>query len=542
VAKFTPRPARPIKAGRFWRALDVIQRLPKKMINGDQPPNLFNVPAGETTPALEAGAARRRLRLWQPAQVHINTALRNAGPTALARARWLGRNNGYGKSAITSWTAATVGAGITPTPQVNDEGLQERITQEFLDWTDEADAEELTDFYGVTRRVAREAYIAGECFVRFRPRLPQDGLRIPLQLQVLPSEQLPLTQVQPAPTGYGNDGGEIRMGVEFHRNLRDKRVAYWFLRANPTDATVSFRDLLATDRLVRIPADEIIHVYDPVEAGQVRGLTRFAASVVKLFMLDAWDDAELERQKQVSNYASFIEKPAENDLETGLLVNQRNPLDDPAILMPGTIMEGFAGEKFTHMQPPGVAGTYEPFQYRVLLALCAGLGVPYAELTGDLNRTTYASSRAGLLAFRSEIEAFQNAVLIFQFIRRTWIRWMDTAVLVGALPISAQAYNANLRHYRKMKAIPPRAPWVDPLKDRQAIKLALDSQTMSLQDAIAAEGSDIETVFRQIAEENELREKYGIPRPSPGWGGRALGASGAAPAPTVEDASERDAA
>jgi hypothetical protein len=34
-------------------------------------------------------------------------------------------------------------------------------------------------------------FIAGEVFLRFRPRRPSDGLSVPLQLQMLPAEMLP---------------------------------------------------------------------------------------------------------------------------------------------------------------------------------------------------------------------------------------------------------------------------------------------------------------------------------------------------------------
>ena len=80
-------------------------------------------------------------------------------------------------------------------------------------------------------------------------------------------------------------------------------------------------------------------------------------------------------------------------------------------------------------------------------------------------------------------------MLVYQFLRKVWLRWMDTAVLAGAVPgLTAATYNANRARYRAMQAITPRAPWVDPLKDRQAIKLAIDSQIMAPQDAIEAEG------------------------------------------------------
>jgi lambda family phage portal protein len=482
-------------------------------------------------PGLEAGATRRRLALWQPAAQHINALMQAAGPTVVARARWLVRNNGYARAALQSWSAATVGAGIKPSSLIAEQSTRETVHQVWNDWTDEADAEDLTDFYGIIRRVSREAFLAGECFVRLRPRFPQDRLSVPLQLQLLPSEQLPLWKQELVPPENPNGGAPIRLGIEFDRHLRDKRVAYWFFRSNPTDPTLRFADAMQLDKLVRVPASEVIHVFDPVEAGQLRGLTRYAAAIVKLFQMDAYDDAELERQKQQSRYATFVTTPDDRD-DDGNPLDPR-PDDDISAYMPGANVLLYGGEDVKFAEPGGVPNSYELFQYRTLLQICAALGIPYGELSWDLTKATYASSRAGLLAFRQEVEAFQHAVLVFQFLRRVWAKWMDAAVLAGALPITAQAYNARPAVWRAMQAITPRAPWVDPLKDRQATKLALDAQTMAPQDAIEAEGYDIETVYRRIAEAARLRRQYGIPDPAPGWatrGGPTAATESGAPA------------
>jgi lambda family phage portal protein len=490
----------------FWRRLRAGRVGPfrrKPQAQGELPPAGGGFTAARNIPpGLEAGATRRRLAVWQPAAQHINVAMRAAGDTINARARWLVRNNGYAKAALRSWSAATVGAGIKPSSLVEDEALRDRIHEAWNIWTDEADAEDVTDFYGISRRVSRETFLAGECFVRLRPRFPQDGLTVPLQLQMLPAEQLPLWKLDYAP-----NGNPIRLGIEFDRNLRDKRVAYWFFRTNPTDAT-TFRDALLQDQLTRVPAEDVIHVFDPIEAGQVRGHSGYAAAIVKLFQLDAFDDAELERQKQQSRYATFIETPEEHDEDGNPLVPR--PEDDDLAFAPGATVQLYPGEKVTHSQPGGTPSGYESFQYRVILQICAALGIPYAELSADLNKATYASSRAGLLAFRAEVEAFQHAVLVFQFLRKIWTHWFDAAVLARALPISASAYTGQPTVYRAYKAIAPRAAWVDPLKDRQAAILALKAGIIAPQDVVEAEGYDLEETYHRIAEAAALAQKLGI--------------------------------
>jgi capsid protein len=91
-------------------------------------------------------------------------------------------------------------------------GSRTQIQRLWLAWTDEADADGLTDFYGLQAMAARAMFEAGECFLRFRPRRPDDGLAVPLQLQMLSSEHLPLSKCETLP-----NGNEIIFGIELDR-------------------------------------------------------------------------------------------------------------------------------------------------------------------------------------------------------------------------------------------------------------------------------------------------------------------------------------
>ena len=287
----------------------------------------------------EAGLANRRLKDFQPSRAHLNTLIAAAGPDITARARWLVRNNGYAANAIESWAGNVVGAGIKPSSLITDPELKARVQKLWLDWTDEADAEGFTDFYGLQRRAAREVFIAGEVFFRFRPRRPQDGLTVPLQLQMLPSEMLPLNRNEVLP-----GGNVIRQGIEF--DAIGRRVAYHFLRRHPGDMT----DPGLAGDIVRVPASEIVHVIDPVDAGQLRGVSRFAAGIVKLFLLDQYDDAELDRKKVAAMHALFITTPAPAeplDAAEGRDENDERTID----LQPGQITMLEPGEEVQTSAP-----------------------------------------------------------------------------------------------------------------------------------------------------------------------------------------------
>lgn len=444
----------------------------------------------------EAGLANRRLKGFQPSRAHLNTLIAAAGPDITARARWLVRNNGYAANAIESWAGNVVGSGIKPSSLIADAKLKAAVQKLWLDWTDEADAEGFTDFYGLQRRATREVFIAGEVFFRFRPRWPQDGLTVPLQLQMLPSEMLPLNRNE-----IMSGGNIIRQGIEFDKIGR--RVAYHFLRRHPGDLT----DPGVAGETVRIPASEIVHIIDPVDAGQLRGVSRFAAGIVKLFLLDQYDDAELDRKKVAAMHALFITTPAPAeplDAVEGSDENGERTLD----LQPGQITLLEPGEEIQTSDPADSGATYEPFQYRTLLQVSAALGVPYAYLSNDMLKANYSNSRLALLEFRRRIEAYQHAVMVWQFCRQVWARWMDIAVMAGAIDLPA--YEKRRREYLACSWLPPKWDWVDPLKDARAEIEQISAGLKSRSQALAERGFDAEQVDAEIAADQAREKQLGL--------------------------------
>lgn len=451
---------------------------------------------GALVGGFEAGQFGRRLKHFLPSRAHLNTLIASAGADITARARWLVRNNGYAANAIESWAGNVVGAGIKPSSLITDPALKASVQRLWLDWTDESDAEGFSDFYGQQRRAAREVFIAGEVFFRFRPRRPEDGLVVPVQLQMIPSEMLPLTRNELLP-----GGGAIRQSIEF--DAIGRRVAYHFLRRHPGDIT----DPGLAGDTVRVPASEVVHIIDPVDAGQLRGVSRFAPAIVKLFLLDQYDDAELDRKKVAAMHALFITTPAPAepfDTAEGDGPDGERTMD----LQPGQIVMLEPGEEIQTSAPADVGQTYEPFQYRTLLQVSAALGIPYAYLSNDMLKANYSNSRLALLEFRRRVEAYQHAVMVWQLCRRVWQRWMDIAVISGALDLPG--YEKRRRDYQGCAWLPPRWDWVDPLKDARAEIEQIDAGLKSRTQALAERGYDAEQVDAEIAADRERERRLGL--------------------------------
>ena len=245
---------------------------------------------------------------------------------------------------------------------------------------------------------------------------------------------------------------------------------------------------------------------DPVDAGQLRGVSRFAPAIVKLFLLDQYDDAELDRKKVAAMHALFITTPA--PAEPFDVAESEADGERVLDLQPGSVTMLEPGEEIQTSAPADVGQTYEPFQYRTLLQVSAALGVPYAYLSNDMLKANYSNSRLALLEFRRRIEAYQHAVMVFQLCRRVWTRWLDMAVMAGALDIVD--YERSRRDHVACSWLPPKWDWVDPLKDARAEIEQIEAGLKSRTQALSERGFDAEQVDAEIAADKARERSLGL--------------------------------
>lgn len=90
----------------------------------------------------------------------------------------------------------------------------------------------MTDFYGLQALACRAMFDGGECLIRLRPRRPEDGLTVPLQLQLLEPEHLPITLNRNL-----SSGNQVHAGIEF--DALGRRMAYHPYRSHPEDGRLA---------------------------------------------------------------------------------------------------------------------------------------------------------------------------------------------------------------------------------------------------------------------------------------------------------------
>lgn len=442
----------------------------------------------------EGAGEGRRSASWEATDNGINSINTPALRNLRARSRAAVRNDPYAFNVIDKRVSNLIGTGITPRPTTDDAALRKLKQQLWDDWVDEADADELTDFYGMQALVARTVETAGECFVRLRPRSPSEGLAVPLQLQALAPEFVPHDKFETA-----KNGNVIRAGIEF--NSAGKRVAYWMYLSHPRDSS-SLNS--GYNQLVRVPATQVLHIFEPMEPGQLRGVPRLAPVLKRLRSLDNYDDAVLFRQEVANLFAGFIKRPAPDsgqtprDPVTGqLLTTDRDGFTPMVALEPGTMQELGPGEEVEFSKPPDAGNNYPDFMRQQLMAAAAGSGTPYEILTGDMREVNDRALRVVLNEFRRRLEQLQFGVYVHQLCRPVRSAWMDMAVLSGALVLPD--YAQRRREYLRTRWVPQGWAYIQPVQDVQARRMEVQAGFASRSEMVLRTGYDAETVDTENA-------------------------------------------
>ena len=457
---------------------------------------------GSAMPYYDASGWGRRMYGWNPGNAGPNTVGIQTIETLRSRSRYTARNDPWANNGIASFAANAIGTGIKPQSMHPSKKVKQKIQSAWLRWTDQCDAHNACDFYGLQTLLCREVIEGGECFARLRPRRKDSGLRVPLQIQLLESELLPAWYSVDRP-----NGNRVRAGVEL--NKEHSTAGYWFLKQHPGD-TILWPSNAGV--LLRVASQNVCHVFQSLRAGQLRGVPWLAPVLLRIHELNQFEDAELVKQKVAAMFVAFVKQMTGQGM-FGEVPGTPGEAPAPppgvgtAVMEPGTTQYLRLNEDIEFANPPQFNSLPE-FMRIYLRSIAAGLGVTYEQLTGDLTGVNYSSIRAGLIEFWRRCEQFQHQVIIFRFCRPIWDAWIRTALISGELDYSD--YAKDPLAFTSVKWVPPVRQWVDPAKEIGATLDAIRGGLGSRDTAASAQGFDVEEIDNENARDQERADDLGL--------------------------------
>ena len=394
-------------------------------------------------------------------------------PIIRARAKWLTRANPYAGAAARDLATLIVGSsGILP-------GFDDANWKEWRETPEACDWEGMLAFYALQHLAVRAAIVTGEAFVVRRRSRTDSRWRLPVHIDVWDGDALAYGPVaRPVP------GNRVSAGIEYGR--RGRRVAYHFRTPHPAGAY---------EESIRVPADDVVHLYDPLETGMQRGVSWFTPVVIRLADLEAYHEASLKKADIAAKVAVVTSK-LEDSTGSARMMPGEDGTDDR--LVPGyelPVTPGSQVTPFPAAQPDGL----REFTEVGLQAISVATGTGFELLTGDYRGMPFSASRMSR-GERDERVKSWRARWVAPGWRRVyeWVR--EAAALRGI------RWPASMAHEWPA----PPAPAVEPDKDVRTSQTAVRSGFSSLYEELRRRGVVPAQHLQQLADEQKELDRLGL--------------------------------
>ncbi len=452
-----------------------------------------------------SGAEPSRLDRWEFASQAVNVLIHGASPRLRSRVRDLVRNFPPFGRAVTGYTAYVLGQGarfqsmaVLPDGTPN-HSARRMIESRFRAWMEsDADISRRLHWYEMQRLMCRQILESGEAFFVKAYRSRGERWRInPFCL--LPVEADRLSDL--AGCRSDKDGVQLFSGVEYREGTGEV-LAY------------HISDDGYAGRVSRVDAGDMLHIFQTLRPGQLRGVTPLAPAILFARALADYSQAELDAAKMQSKYVAFVtsEDPALAQAARGIRapggqVPAVGPNRDRVSerLENGIIEWLRSGESVQFAAPPArPSDAYERFTRSVHRMVSITCDVPYEVISGDYTGVNYSTLKASRVDAQMLLVPHKQLVE-HQHIAPVLLAWMDCDALTR--PDLYPGYWHNPELYRAGLWIHGGLPSVDPLRDGNADVLAVNNFFRSPQQVIMAAGGDPDEVIRQRQEwERKLLE------------------------------------
>ena len=418
------------------------------------------------------------------------------------KARDLSRNNPYIVGARRRFRSNIISEGVWPRPKIrarngkNKFDLDKEKNQEILDawelWCRVAGANG-DSIYQIQRTAANHFFDDGQFLARrvFFRKFPY------MRIELLECDQLDSSRDRLA-DGVNN---RIVGGIELDKF--NKPVAYYLLAQHPGDGYSSSQ---------KVPASEIIHVFDRQRASEVSGICGYASVVQSTFRAQEYAYSTMDAARIANHFGVWIESPYIDDYgqESDDLTEIDN-IEEARYkrINPAAFHYGLPGEKPHQIKPEIPGSQYGPFMTKELQAISVGAGVGYESVSHDGSQSNFAGSRALLLVERGYTK-LALATFEEQFHSKIYEWFIEGLMDFGRPPLILPDYKKNPMEYLRVRFSRPVQEWVDPWKDVAArgkrIELNLSTETDEAEDV----GQDIEEIYAKKAYEKELKKQFGL--------------------------------
>ena len=447
---------------------------------------------------------------FRPRHRSADAEIRRGEKWITARVRDQIQNNPLIAGGIEVICYNVVRAGIMPQFNICDRfgktmsAVNASLQQLFDRWQRHADATGHGWLCDIQKLILRHLWSDGQLLIHrvYDNSLP--GI-VPLRLELLECDHLDRSV-----DGQLDNGNIARRGIELDP-ATGKPVAYHILTEHPGD----YLSTSADSR--RIPACDIIHVYDRRRASQFSGVSWLAAVVMEAYRMDEYRVYEQDGARAAAAFVAFVHSAYPSPLSPGSGIapgGQATPgaggsaEERPTDIVQNQITYLPSASNVTLASHNRPGNNFEPFVKDSKRTHAAGMTMSYEALSRDFTDASYASARSGSLEERLSYQSQQW--LLNRQAGSKIVAWFMEAAFLANLAPHIPGYAADPLKYHEMhEHQEPGWTWVDPKNDALAADLMIQNVLDTRTNIAAQRGRNWgQVVDRTLFEEEKLQKVY----------------------------------
>lgn len=409
--------------------------------------------------------------------------------TLRARARDLERNSDIANSVLLAFRRNVVGRGYRLKPETGDTDLNERITLLWEEWCKARNCD-VTGRQSLTEQLRmwaqRKKVDGGILIVK---RYTRAGV-IPFQIQTLEVDELDNAALTPH-----YKGNQVVGGVEYNR--WNQPVGYHIRQYEVGGTQIG--------KSVWVDAKDVIFWYSKHRPSQIREISDLAPLITRVRDTNELITAAETKSRAAACLSVLIKRSVLSTVGRNAQAPERESYEGKT-LAPGMLLELNPGDDVQVVSPNGASDEAVSMIKTLVRTIASGAGLSYEAVSRDMSETNYSSARQGMIedneTFAEEIEQVHTVL------DEVYETFLISAVLSGVLHIPA-FWDERQKYMRHSWAHAPK-PWIDPLKEANATKIAIQSGQKSFQDTAAESGRDWRRMIDDMAEVTEYACEKGL--------------------------------
>lgn len=431
-----------------------------------------------------AAKQNRTTEGWTSVTAGAETTNRASRDVIRARARDLERNSDVMGGLIHPMTSNITGIGFQLQCKVlaedgaENDAFNTKVEALWRQWCrpQNCDIRQLRSFAEILELIVRRRFVDGGILVL--KITENDSFR----LQVLEVDRLDTSIAS-----YTEAGSQISRRVEGGIEVDEySRPVAYHIRGNTDLPETQSRRVLSKD---------VIYLPVLTRAEQVREVSPLSSSLSRIDDINEFISSALMKERVLSYLGVFVENSQPGGgFGRGFGLPAEPKKSQELSLEQGMITYLAPGEKVQTISPAGVSSTAGEMLRTTQRLTGSGQGLSYEAASRDMSQVNYSSARQGMLDDRKTYGSWQT-YLIDHFLTPIYEEWLDWMIFSKRLKLPHGVLSPE--EYRRHVWIRPGWDWIDPLKEANANRVALETYQTTLQEICASKGRDWRDVLAQ---------------------------------------------